>query len=137
MGKVLVGFFGGVGLTILTLLFGSGAYWQYRESTLKTDQAQRERISKIHELRDKQFDTLKKIVENSGKYTEAEESFRKTGDSKSQIETTTIMAYLKLLKENYNELEKHLAHLEGRPPEDIPLDYIPPPPPSHVEIREN
>jgi hypothetical protein len=136
--RVLGGFFSGVGLTfILTLLFGNGAYWQYRESTLKTDQAQRERITKIIELRDKQLDTLQKILENSAKHTEAQDSFLKTGDYKSQNEILRIKAYIESLRGNYRELEKDLSQLEGRPVKDINLDFFTPLPPSQLEIGLN
>ena len=131
--KTLTAFFGGL-LTALTFIFGSGAYWQYRESTLKAEQAQIERISRISELRKQASNVLYEAIQNVKKHEEAVKNHRETKDQKFRYESNRIWSYLRSLIEDYKQLEKELAQLENRTPRNID-DSLPPEAPTGIKVQ--
>ena len=132
--KTLAIFLGGI-VTALTFVFGSGAYWQYKDSILKAEQAPVERATKMSELRKRASDTLYEILQNAAKYNDALDAYQKTQDPKLNNDANQILMYIKSLQEDYRQLEKNLAQLENRPPRNVDVDFIRPKPPTGLTVQ--
>ena len=109
-----------IGSFIIGTVVGTGGYWKYQEIEIAKTKASTDLRDQLSVLMDKVITTtaaFKPLSLCSGRTPEA---------NNKAIE---LHAKLKLYQEDFEEIERKLANLEGREPRIINLQFSPPCPP--------
>lgn len=126
--------------TISTFLIGAsvgtGSLWEWRKIQLDAQNQEIERAVKTTDLREKENEQCAKILELTNEYIGVVNEY--SNAPKPQLsdqiargnKIVQLRSQLDVAKDNFKALENKLAQIEGRPPRNIPIDFIPPPPPT-------
>jgi len=112
---------------IIGTVVGTGAYWKYQELELS-------KVKATTDLRDQ----ISKLMDDVITTTAAFKSLNLCEGETTETHNKAIKlrAKLKLYQQDFEELEKKLAKLEGREPRIINFDFSQPCPPSlHIKIK--
>lgn len=90
---------------------------------------------KTTDLRKQENDLYAKIIELSADYAKDMDRHDKyPADIQANNHMYQLKGQLDLLKDNFKALENNLAHLEGRSPRSIVLEFIPPHAPTNLQV---
>jgi hypothetical protein len=121
---------------LIGTLVGTGGVWEWKKIELEAQSQEIERAVKTADLREKENDQYAKILDLTNEYINAVNEYSKPRNPQlsSQIVLSNKIVQLKsqldVMKDNFKALENNLAQIEGRQPRNIPIDFIPPPPPT-------
>ena len=119
---------------VIGTLFGSGALWQWKDLQLKEKSQQLETVQGTAELRQKIDALYTRILEITDQFIKADNSYRQRPDPETNNQLVRLKSQLDIAKDDFLSLEKQLAAIEGRAPRNIPIDLVPPPPPTGLRI---
>ena len=105
---------------IIGTLVGTGAYWKYQELELS-------KVKATTDLRDQLSKLMDDVITTTAAFKPLNLCEGKTTETNNKA--IELHAKLKLYQQNFEELEKKLAKLEGREPRIINLEFSPPCPP--------
>ena len=117
---------------LLGTLLGSGSIWQWEHAKVEAQKQELDRVTAITELRQKEIDQYDKIINLSNEYVTATAQYSKNPSSEIGIKILQLTSRLDVMKNAFIALEDNLAHLEGRQPRKINLNFIPPQPPTVI-----
>lgn len=122
--------------TIVTFLIGTlvgtGGLWEWKKIELDAQSQELERAVKTTDLRDKENDQYAKILDLTNEYINAANDYSKAPTPQLHNKIVQLKSQLDVIKDNFTTLEDKLAQLEGRKPRNIPIDFIPPDPPTNL-----
>jgi hypothetical protein len=101
---------------LIGIIIGPGSLWQWKQHQL-------DRVVKTMELLKQENDVYAKIIELSAEYVKAMDQHEKNPADNTMY---LLKARLDVLKNEFKTRENSLAQLEGREPQSIPLEFIPP-----------
>jgi hypothetical protein len=124
--------------TVITFLvgsaFGTGGYWEWQKLKLDTQKQELDTVVQTTDLRKQENDQYAKIIELTQRYVEAKDQYSKTPSPQLNNQMVDMKAQLNLMKDDFTVLETKLARLEGRQPRNIPIDFVPPEPPTGLRV---
>jgi hypothetical protein len=85
-------------------------------------------------LRKQENDQYAAILELTRTYVDKKDEYSKKPSPQLNNEIVRMKAQLDLMKDNFKTLEIKLAQLEDRQPRSIPIDFIPPAPPTGLTV---
>src|SRR5271166_1311186 len=122
--------------TIVTFLIGTlvgtGGLWEWKKIELESQSQEIERAVKTTDLREKENDQYAKILDLTNVYINAVNDYSKAPTPELHNKIAQLKSQLDVIKDNFTTLENKLAQLEGHQPRNIPIDFIPPPPPTNL-----
>jgi len=115
---------------LIGTLVGTGGLWEWKKIELESQNQEIERAVKTTDLREKENDQYAKILDLTNEYINAVNDYSKVPTPQLHNKIAQLKSQLDVIKDNFTTLENKLAQLEGRQPRNIPIDFIPPAPPT-------
>ena len=123
-------------VTFLTgTLVGTGGLWEWKKIELESQNQEIERAVKTTDLREKENDQYAKILDLTNEYINAVNQYSKAPNPQLNNKILQLKSQLDVMKDNFTTLENKLGLLEGRQPRNIPIDFIPPAPPTGLTVE--
>ena len=119
------------------LIFGNGAYWNWKQSKLQEHQAIFEDALKLNQLEREEGEVVHSIFELRRQYIEARDEYSKNQSATVYRKFAGLEQELQLSKQRYENLERVVAQLENRNPRQINFEFSAPPPPTNLQVLPN
>ena len=119
---------------VIGALFGSGALWQWKDVQLKEQAQHIETVQATTDLRQKIDALYSHILEITDQFVKDQNAYRLSPLPELNNHMIHLKSQLDLAKDDFLSLEKKLAAIEGRSPRNIPIDLVPPEPPTGLHI---
>jgi hypothetical protein len=111
---------------IIGTLVGTGGYWKYQEIEIAKTKAS-------IDLRDQLSVLMDKVITTTAAFNPLNLCNGSTPETNNKA--IELHAKLKLYQQDFEEIERKLANLEGREPRIIDLQFSPPCPPKAFGVR--
>ena len=115
-------------------LLGSGSLWQWKQSKLESQKQELETVVKTTDLRQQENEQYAKIIDLTNEYIRDRDEYSKNARPDLNNRILQLRSQLDVMKDNFMTLEKNLARLENRQPRKITIDFIPPEPPTNLQV---
>lgn len=115
---------------LIGTLVGTGSLWEWKKSKIEAQGAEIDKVVKTTDLREKEIDQYVKILALTNEYVNDLNQYSKTPNPDLNNKIVQMRSQLNFMKSNFTILENELAGLEDRQPRNIPIDFIPPAPPT-------
>ena len=124
-----------ISFLLVTLLGSAGLIWQWLHARVEAQKEQLDRVTTITELRQKEIEQYEKIIDLTNDYVIARDQYSENPSaSELHNKLLQLQSRLDVMKDAFIRLEDDLAHLEGRQPRKINLNFIPPNPPAGLTL---
>jgi len=127
--------------TVITFLIGTlvgtGSLWEWKKVEIEAQSQEIDRVVKTTDLRQREIDQYAKIVDLTNEYINDVNQYSKAPNSQFNNKILQLKSQLDVMKDNFTTLESKLAQLEGRQARNIPINFIPPAPPTGLTATVN
>ena len=118
----------------ILLIFGNGAYWNWKQSKLQEHQTIFEDALKLNELEKEEGEVVHSIFELTKQYIEARDEYSKDQSATVYRKFAGLEQELQVIKQRYANLERVVAKLENRSVRPINLEFTPPEAPRDLHV---
>jgi hypothetical protein len=115
---------------LIGTLVGTGGVWEWKKVEIEAQKQQVEKTVQTTELREKENEQYSKILDLTNVYIGTVDQYSKAPSPQLNNKILQLKAQLEVMKDNFTTLENNLGQLEGRQPRNIPINFIPPAPPT-------
>ena len=120
---------------IIGTLIGTGSIWQWKDLQLSQRKQEIEEVLKIAEIRKQVGGLQQEIIVMTDEYVTLLNAYRNRPDPSTNNRIIQLRARLKVIKDDFFNLEASLSQLEGRAARVIQIDFVPPAPPMGLRIE--
>ena len=104
------------------------------DNLLESQKQELETVVKTTDLRQQENEQYAKIIDLTNEYIRDRDEYSKNARPDLNNRILQLRSQLDVMKDNFMTLEKNLARLENRQPRKITIDFIPPEPPTNLQV---